>query len=135
MLEEGGDVVTEVVGGRGAHDLLPYVVDHVSPDAEIHTDEHRTYQLLDVVGFDNHKTVDHSKKEYVGGEGQTTNAIEGYFSQLKRTINGTHIWVSPKHLDKYAKECEYRYNRRHKPDSMFTELVSTFPLLSDAGPQ
>jgi transposase len=63
----------------------------------------------------------------VGAAGQTTNALEGYFSQLKRTINGTHIWVSEKHLHKYAKESEYRFNRRQTPAAMLPEMLSTYP--------
>ena len=53
--------------------------------------------------------------------------MEGFFSQLKRTINGTHISVSPKHLAKYAKECEFRFNRRQNPASMLPDLISQFP--------
>ena len=33
-----------------------------------------------------------------------TNAIENAWSNLKRTIKGTHIHVSPKHLQKYVEE-------------------------------
>lgn len=50
-----------------------------------------------------------------------------FFSQLKRTIAGTHISVSPKHLSKYAKECEFRFNRRENPESMLPDLISRFP--------
>ena len=51
---------------------------------------------------------------HVDAYGQPHNSVEGFFSQLKRTINGTHISVSPKHLAKYAKECEFRFNRRQE---------------------
>jgi len=54
------------------------------------------------------------------------NSIEGFWAQLKRAINGTHIYVSGKHLWKYAKEAEYRFNRRDRHDQMFDELLSTF---------
>jgi len=59
--------------------------------------------------------------------GETTNMIEGFFLQLKITIQGTYIWVSEKHLGKYAKECEYRFNRRHTPASILPELLTVFP--------
>ncbi|WP_367182939.1 transposase [Sphingomonas bacterium] len=45
---------------------------------------------------------------------------------IRKTINGTHISVSPKYLGTYAKEFEYRFNRRHAPASMLPELLSTF---------
>ena len=73
------------------------------------------------------QAVNHAAEEYVGESGQTTNSIEGFFSQLKRTIEGTHINVSRKHLAKYAKECEFRFNRRQNPESMLPDLISTFP--------
>jgi hypothetical protein len=65
----------------------------------------------------------------VGDAGETTNAIEGFCSQLKRTIAGTHIYVSDKHLWKYAKECEFRFNRRDCPETMLADLLSRFPEL------
>jgi hypothetical protein len=40
--------------------------------------------------------------------GAGVNAMESFWSQLKRMINGTHIHVSGKDLWKYAKEAEYR---------------------------
>ena len=69
----------------------------------------------------------HAAEEYVGDLGETTNAVEGFFSQLKRTIEGTHISVSRKHLGKYAKECEFRFNRRQEPSSTLPDLLTQFP--------
>ena len=74
-----------------------------------------------------HNTVDHSALEYVGPDGQTTNTVEGFFMHLKRTIKGTHIWVSKKHLHKYASETEFIYNRRKCPQTMLPALLSVFP--------
>jgi ISXO2 transposase-like protein len=48
---------------------------------------------------------------------------------LKRSISGTHISVSDKHLWKYAKECEYRFNRRFERELMLCELLTRFPEL------
>jgi len=45
----------------------------------------------------------------------------------KGSINGTHMQVSKKHLAKYAKEFEFRFNCREEPSSMFPALVSEFP--------
>jgi transposase len=127
MLERDGNVITEVVEDRKMRTLIPQIVENIEVGSEIHTDEHKAYQILSHTEDYTHKSVDHSRKEYVGLEGQTTNGIEGYFSQLKRTIGGTHIHVSKKHLHKYAKECEYRFNRRKVSSSMLPELLSTFP--------
>lgn len=128
MVERGGDVMSFVIPRRTGTYMMGGIVQNVKAGTEIHTDEARQYEGLGIMTQYTHMTVNHRVKEYVGPEGQTTNAIEGYFSQLKRTIKGTHIWVSPKYLNNYAKECEYRYNHRKTPSAMLPELLSTFPL-------
>ena len=129
MVERGGDVHTVVVPDRKSKTLTPEIVKTDELGAEIHTDEQAGYQILSETGDYEHMTVDHSKEEYVGPSGETTNTIEGFFSQLKRTIEGTHIWVSKKHLCKYAKECEFRCNCRKVSSSMLPELLTPFPKL------
>ena len=127
MLEKDGDVVTEVIPDRTSKSLMPHIRDHVEKGSEVHADEHKGYNQLDRTDDYERKSVNHSQEEYVGEDGETTNSIEGFFSQLKRTIGGTHISVSRKHLAKYAKECEFRFNRRQNPASMLPDLISTFP--------
>ncbi|HEY60035.1 MAG TPA: transposase [Anaerolineae bacterium] len=39
-----------------------------------------------------------------------TNKLEGWFSLLKRGVNGTFHRVSEKHLNKYIDEFVFRYN-------------------------
>lgn len=56
-------------------------------------------------------TINHQKGEYAR-DGFHTNTIEGVWSLLKRQITGIHHWVSPKHLQRYANEMAWRYNRR-----------------------
>jgi len=127
MLERGGDVISYTIPRRSGQHMLGGIVANVRPGTEIHTDEATQYEGLAIMTRYTHMTVNHGEKEYVGPKGETTNAIEGYFSQLKRTIQGTHIWVSPKYLNNYAKECEYRYNNRDMPNAMLPELLSVFP--------
>ena len=55
--------------------------------------------------------VKHGKSEYVRGRSHT-NTIEGFWSLLKRGIIGQYHWISSKHLDRYIKEFEFRYNTR-----------------------
>ena len=125
MLEKDGDVMTKVVPNRHSVTLVKEVRKNVLKDTEVHTDEARQYDYLQ--GHYKHKRVNHSAKQYVGKDGQTTNSIEGFFFHLKRTIKGTHIWVSPKHLSKYTGEAEFMYNRRNRPLTMLPELLSVFP--------
>jgi len=127
MLENGGDVMTKVIPNRKGPELTGAVLKHVKHGTEVHTDEAYGYHPLGINRNYEHKTVIHSKKEYVGPEGQTTNSIEGFFSHLKRTISGTHIWVSAKHLHSYTGEAEFIYNRRQNPERILTDLLYGFP--------
>lgn len=125
MMERGGDIVTEVVPDRRSGTLLPVILENVKPHSIVHTDEHKAYGGLATMGY-YHERVNHSVKQYVSASGSSTNGIEGFWRHLKASINGTHIWVSGKHLAKYAKEFEYRFNRRGEAHTMLPELLSTF---------
>ena len=115
----------EVVPNVKCASLLPIINAHVAKGSLVSTDELKSYNSLPDHGY-RHITVNHGAGQYVGAMGATTNGIEGFWSQLKRSINGTHIHVSGKHLWKYAKEAEYRFNRRDRPSSKLPELLSTF---------
>ena len=128
MVENEGDVITEVIPDRSLMSIMPEIMENVLPNTEIQTDELPAYNGINRVDMNyTHKTVEHVAKEYVGPEGQTTNTVEGFFMHLKRTIKGTHIWVSKKHLHKYASETEFIYNRRKCPQTMLPALLSVFP--------
>jgi hypothetical protein len=54
-----------------------------------------------------------------------TNSVEGFFSQLKRSIFGIYHSVSPKHLHRYCSETAFRYNHRKISDKLrFTQALS-----------
>jgi len=124
MLQRKGDVMTRVLPGRYQAELERHIREHVVRGSKISTDEHGGYYYLDRMGYD-HKSVNHSLKQYVDGETHT-NSIEGFWSMLKRSIRGTHVHVSAKHLAKYLGEFEFRYNLRHAPWLMFDRLVEGF---------
>lgn len=125
MLERGGDVMTRVVPDRKRNTLLPIITENVKPLSTVHTDDHTAYQTLGMHQFDHHR-VNHSAGEYVGFLGTSVNSLEGFWAQLKRGINGTHIHVSAKHLQKYLWEFEFRHNRRDRPETMIDELLLSF---------
>jgi hypothetical protein len=64
----------------------------------------------------NHQFVKHSIGKNVRGNTHT-NIIEGYFSLLKRGINGVFHHVSRKNSHRYLSEFDFRYNMRKMGDS------------------
>lgn len=124
MMQRDGDVMTHVVPDVRRKTLHPIIDENVEAGSTISTDELKSYNGLNHSGYD-HKTVNHSIGEYVNGDTHV-NSMEGYWAHLKKSIRSTHIHVSGKHLSKYAKEFEYRFNSRKNPELMFPELISTF---------
>ncbi len=90
----------------------------------VSTDELKFYAKIARFGYD-HGTVNRSADQWVDGI-HHTNSIEGFWSQIKRSIRGTHIHISRKHLSKYLGEFEFRYNLRHAPETMFARLLMSF---------
>lgn len=126
MLERGGEIVTKVVPNRKRATLFPVIDQSVNRGSRVHTDEHTGYSGLGALGY-RHQTVNHSAGLYVCPKtSATVNSIEGFWAQLKRGINGTHIHVSGKHLPKYLGEFEYRWNMRHVPHLMLDRLMVSF---------
>ena len=124
MMERDGDVMTKVVPDSKTRTLRPHILENVEKDSTINSDEWHAYKNLDKHGY-KHQHVNHGSGEYAKGDVHV-NSIEGYWSHLKKSINSTHIHVSKKHLEKYAKEFEYRFNSRKNPENMFPDLISTF---------
>ena len=125
MKERDGDIITRVVSSRTKRAMQAVIVQHVLPGATISTDEFGGYKDIAQSGY-RHLTVNHKAGEYATPCGKGVNEIEGFWAQLKRSINGTHIHVSRRHLDKYLGEFEFRHNRRHRPSTMLDELLTSF---------
>ncbi len=125
MMQRNGDIMTKVVPNVKRHTLQPIIKENIEQGSTVHTDELRSYSNLSEQGF-KHQTVNHGRGEYVRGNSHV-NGLEGYWSNFKKSIKGTHIHISRTHLSKYSREFEYRYNARLNPSRMFPELISTFP--------
>jgi len=121
LLERGGDVIAKVVDRVDRMTLIPNIKDNVEGGSTLMTDELHAYKAAPKTYY-LHEYVKHSAKEYVRGMCHT-NSLEGFWSQLKRSINGTFHSVSRKHLQKYVNEFSYRYNRRKSETPMFLHLV------------
>lgn len=110
MVERHGNAKIVHVKSAGARVLLPEISKGVKSKTQIYSDEYRSYKALTKRGYA-HTTVNHSKLEYVRGVAYT-NTVEGFWSQLKRSIDGTYHAVSPKYLQSYLDEFVFRYNFR-----------------------
>ncbi len=125
MVERGGQLFTKVVPNNMRSSLFPHIARQVRRGSHVHTDMLKSYSNLWSAGF-KHMRVDHSSQQYVAADGAHTQTIEGFWAQLKRGINGTHIHVSGKHLPKYLGEFEYRWNMRAVPHLMLDRLMHSF---------
>ena len=113
-------VKATVVESNKTYDLQPTIYETVKEGSAIVTDSYAGY---DVLNWNyKHETVKHCVGEYVKESSKVafkihTNTIEGFWSLVKRTINGTHHWISKKHTNRYLKEMEYRYNTKELADN------------------
>ena len=124
MVERKGDVLTRQIPDRQGSHIIPHVRRWVVEGSRVMTDDAQVYSGLDIQGYA-HESVNHSAEEYVRGDAHT-NTIESFWSMLRRSINGTYIHVSKKHLQKYLWEFEYRHNLRHSPDLILPALLQVF---------
>lgn len=90
---------------------LPFIRAVAKQGSEIQTDESAIY--LRVKREYAHRLINHSEGEY-SKHGVSTNTIEGFWGQLKRSIDGAYHCVSPRHLQLYVNEFVYRYNLRQQ---------------------
>jgi len=125
MLERDGELITRVAKRRTKEDMHGLIQSYVLPGTTVHTDEFGGYKDIGQCGY-RHVKVDHKAGHYADASGAGVNAIEGFWAQLKRGINGTHIHVSGKHLWKYLGEFEYRWNMRSVPHLMIERFMYSF---------
>lgn len=114
MIERGGNVIARPVNKSklNSKSLARFVREHVDiSDAMLITDEYSGY--ISIKGFMPHAVINHSIS-YADGNIHT-NAIEGFWSLLKRGMIGQYHKVSIRHLHQYVTEFCYRYNGRNNP--------------------
>jgi transposase-like protein len=121
IVERKGRVKAEVVESIRIKTIQPIIDSSVIKGTTIMTDEFNVYNRVKQSGYD-HQTVQHGLGEYVRGLVHS-NSIEGFWSQLKRSINGTHHAISKKYLQLYVDEFVYRYNYRGQ--ALFPLMLAT----------
>ncbi len=104
--------------------MQPIIRANVEEGTTVSSDELKSYKDLSKLGYD-HGVVAHGIGEY-SSRIHHVNALEGFWSQLKRGIIGTHMHVSGKHLPKYIGEFAFRYKTTGRtPPGCFTDLFGT----------
>lgn len=112
--ERGGEIRMEVGPDKSAATIRGFIKRNVSPDAEaIYTDDSNSYGDLSDHNT-RHETVAHKQEEWVRGDVHT-NSMESIWALFKRGYVGNYHYVSPKHMDRYLDEFEFRQNNRRNP--------------------
>ncbi len=112
-----GEVRSRVVPNVTGQTLRAAIHDQVHASAsELHTDSSRSYTRVGGEFLD-HEIVNHYDGEYVNERGAGTNMAESFFSQLKRSLDGTHHHVSVEHLPRYLAEFDFRHSTRRLSDA------------------
>ena len=121
-VEREGKVITQIVPDTTKDSLINAVKENIEKGSTMVSDENLSYKGLSKDY--SHASVNHSTQRYVIGAAHT-NTIEGFWSLLKRQINGIHHYVSPKHLQRYCNEASFRYNQKKvTQDERFANAVS-----------
>ena len=94
MVERGGKVKAKVVPDVKARTLVPEIQSSVPVGTAVLTDDLPSYRRLSSLGY-RHDVVSHSRGVYVVGKDIHTNSIEGFWSQLKRSIDGSYHHSPP----------------------------------------
>jgi transposase-like protein len=92
------------------------VLANIDTASELHTDESGAYTRVGQK-FKAHRRVRHGVNmtgHFVGKEGQSTNAVENFFGNFKRSMRGTYRFCSERHLQRYLNEFQFRHNHRAK---------------------
>ena len=122
LKQRGGKLRFEHVPDAKIPTVKAFVDKHVSNDVErVMTDQAAVYPFALAHLAAPHETVNHIIGEYSRGD-VTTNGVESAFSLLKRGIIGQFHKLSGKHLHRYLREFEYRFDRRNDADP-FIETV------------
>lgn len=114
---ETGECRSQAVANVSGKTLRKMIVDNVDTmTAMLHTDALPAYLGIgsQMAG---HFSVDHEAGEYVTEKSTGTQMAENFFSQLKRSFDGTFHHVSKEHLHRYLGEFDFRFSTCDLTDS------------------
>jgi transposase-like protein len=112
-----GEVRSRVIADVKGTTLRSAIAEEVEMGATtLVTDDARGYQQF-AGEMKGHERVVHEHDEYVNRDGFSTNSAERYFSQLKRSVDGTHHAVSKQHLPRYLAQFDFLATHHAETDS------------------
>ena len=121
MAQREGKVVAKKTSNVQGKTLCSIINQFVKVGSRIFSDEYIGYNTL-VESEYTHSVVNHGARQFVDGDSHT-NTIEGFWSQLKRSIFGIYPFVSAKYLQRYVDEAVFRYNTcRENESDRFQEM-------------
>jgi len=119
-IERTGEVRVKTVQGTGARPTTDFIFSHINSSAKLMTDKHGSYARADKIYH--RQFVNHSEKEYVR-KNVHVNAVESFWSHVKRSVAGTHKSVSKQHLQSYLDAFAFHYNNRDSDKERFQALL------------
>jgi transposase-like protein len=119
IMERKGKVRAFVVPNVQKTTLAPIIAENVTLGATVYTDALGSYNNLS--NEYKHFVINHAF-EYVNGHIHT-NGIENFWGGLKRTLQGTYIYTSVQHLERYLDEQIFRHNNKDKKDATRTRII------------
>ncbi len=107
LRERGGRTLTFVV--KREAEGVALARQHVDAGSKVYADEASHWDELHG-HFPEAGRINHS--EAYSADGCNTNAVESYFSRLRRMVSGQHHHVSPRYLAQYAHEAAWKEDHR-----------------------
>ncbi len=123
LVERQGSVRSFPLENITGKNLRAAMRQHIDPSAIVMTDDFSSYRPFAAADFADHRTVNHSKGEYVRGDVHT-NTVENFFSIVKRGITGIYQHVGKQHLHRYLNEFGFRYSNRDMKDGVRAVLAA-----------
>lgn len=122
-IERGGKARLLIVPDSKAQTHRDFLAEVIEPKGtRLMTDNTNRIDKV-ALGF-TRLTVDHHKGEYARGD-VYANTIDGFWSHIKRSINGTHKVVSRKHLQEYLDAFVFHRNNGDSDKQRFFSLLET----------
>ena len=114
-----GHVAMRSIERPDGHCLRRFAQSKIKKGAHLRTDGWGAYKRVARAGYRHQRIVTGGGK----AAAQTFPWLHTFIANMKRMILGTYHHVSPKHLDNYLSEFDYRTNRRWLEANLFDHLV------------